>query len=223
MQSGLSCPSCGAAVPVRSAALPYVTCSYCQTLIRREGGDIEAIGKVAALPFDVSPLQLGSKVGWRGARFTLVGRVRWGWEDGSWNEWFAEGTDGAHRWLGEAMGIFLISEERPDLLDVPQVRAFVAGGPLNRGMTVTVGDSCFEASDLKEASCLGSEGDLPFATTVGTKITSVDFRSPDGAALSLQRGTDGASAWLGEYLELGQLAPANLRAIEGWAIPAEMR
>jgi len=223
MQSGLSCPSCGAAVPVRSAALPYVTCSYCQTLIRREGGGIEAIGKVAALPFDVSPFQLGSTVGWRGARFTLVGRVRWGWQDGSWNEWFAEGTDGAHRWLGEAMGSFLISEERPDLLDLPPVRAFAAGEPLSPGAMVMVGESLFEASDVKQASCLGSEGDLPFATAIGTAITSVDFRSSGGAALSLQREADGASAWLGEYLELRQLAPANLRAIEGWAIPAEMR
>lgn len=223
MQSGLSCPSCGAAVPVRSAALPYVTCSYCQTLIRREGGGIEAIGKVAVLPFDVSPFQLGSTIGWRGARFTLVGRVRWGWADGSWNEWFAEGGDGAHRWLGEAMGSFLISEERPDLLDLPQIRAFAAGETVTRGTMVEVGDISFEASDVKEASCLGSEGDLPFATAIGTTITSVDFRSPDGAALSLQREADATSAWLGEYLELGQLAPANLRAIEGWAIPADMR
>jgi hypothetical protein len=210
-------------MPVRSAALPYVTCSYCQTLIRREGGNIEAIGKVAVLPFDVSPVQLGSTVGWRGARFTLVGRVRWGWQDGSWNEWFAEGTDGKHLWLGEAMGSFMISEERPDLLDLPQIRAFAAGEPLNRGMTMTIGDNSFEASDVKNVSCLGSEGDLPFATAIGTAITSVDFRSPDGSALSLQREADGTSAWLGEYLELGQLAPANLRAIEGWTIPADMR
>lgn len=210
-------------MPVRSAALPYVTCSYCQTLIRRERDGIEAIGKVAVLPFDVSPFQLGSAIGWRGARFTLVGRVRWGWEDGSWNEWFAEGTDGAHRWLGEAMGSFLISEERPDLLDLAPIRAFAAAEPLYPGATVMIGESLFEASDVKQASCLGSEGDLPFATAIGTVITSVDFRSPGGAALSLQREADGVSAWLGEYLELGQLAPANLRAIEGWAIPAEMR
>lgn len=208
---------------MRSAALPYVTCGYCQTLIRREGDGIEAIGKVAVLPFDVSPFQLGSAIGWRGARFTLVGRVRWGWEDGSWNEWFAEGTDGAHRWLGEAMGSFLISEERPDLLDLAPIRAFAAGEPLYPGATVMIGESLFEASDVKQATCLGSEGDLPFATAIGTAITSVDFRSPGGAALSLQREADGASAWLGEYLELGQLAPANLRAIEGWAIPAELR
>lgn len=223
MQPVLSCPSCGAAVPVRSSALPYVTCGTCQTLIRREGEHIEAIGKVAVLPFDVSPLQLGTTGSWRGIGFTLVGRVRWGWQDGSWNEWLAEGADGKARWLGEAMGSYLISEEHPELLDLPPIRAFTAGEPLARDAEVTIGESRFEASDIKEATCLGSEGDLPILTAVGAAITSIDFRSPDGAALSLQRDESGSSAWLGEYLELGQLAPANLRTIDGWTIPAGLR
>ena len=208
---------------MRSPALPYVTCSYCQTLIRREGDGLAAIGKVAVLPFDVSPLQLGTTGSWRGTGFTLVGRVRWGWQDGSWNEWLAEGADGKHRWIGEAMGSYMITEERPDLLDLPPLRAFAAGEPLARGTPVAIGESHFSASDIKEAACLGSEGDLPLATPVGTTITSIDFRSPDGAALSVQRDAEGTQAWLGEYLELDQLAPAHLRAIDGWAIPAGLR
>ncbi len=223
MQPTLSCPSCGAAVPVRSSALPYVTCGYCQTLIRREGDNIEAIGKVAVLPFDVSPLQLGTTGHWRGTRFTLVGRVRWGWSDGSWNEWLAEGDDGKHRWLGEAMGQYLISEEYPALFDQPAIAAFAAGEPIAVGTLAVVGKLRFEASDVKEAECLGSEGDLPFATPIGRKMTSVDFRSPTGDALSLQRDETGATAWLGDFLELQQLAPGNLRAIEGWSIPAALQ
>lgn len=219
----LSCPSCGAAVTVRSSALPYVTCPYCQTLIRRGGEEVEAVGTAATLPFDVSPLQLGTTGSWRGIAFTLVGRVRWGWSDGSWNEWLAEGSDGVHRWLGEAMGQYLISEEYPALFEQPAIAAFAAGEPLARGTTARVGELSFEASDVKEAECLGSEGDLPFATPIGRTMTSVDFRSPTGDALSVQRDEAGATAWLGDYLELHQLAPANLRAIEGWSIPAALQ
>ena len=223
MQPTLSCPSCGAAVPVRSSALPYVTCGYCQTLIRREGDNIEAIGKVAVLPFDVSPLQLGTTGHWRGTRFTLVGRVRWGWSDGSWNEWLAEGDDGKHRWLGEAMGQYLISEEYPALLDQPAIAAFAAGEAMAPGTVATVGELLFEASDIKEAECLGSEGDLPFATPIGRMMTNVDFRSPTGDGLSVQRDETGTTAWLGDFLELQQLAPKNLRMIEGWSIPAALQ
>lgn len=222
MSSNLPCPSCGAPIVVRSAALPYVTCPYCQTLVRREGEGGSVAGKVAALPFDVSPLQLGTSGQWRGIGFHLMGRVRWGWADGSWNEWLAECSDGQHRWLGEAMGSFLISEEKPEILALPELAGFAAGAPVRLGQRVTVGDHQFEAADIKEADCLGSEGDLPIVTSIGQRMTSIDFRSPDGAALSLQRDEGGASAWLGEYLELGGLRPVNLRAIDGWAIPAAM-
>ena len=71
--------------------------------------------------------------------------------------------------------------------------------------------------------CLGSEGDLPRPTPVGAQLLSVDFRSTAGGALSLQRDAEGTSAWLGKALDLAELAPANLRELEGWTIPAAMR
>jgi Domain of unknown function (DUF4178) len=215
----LACPSCGAPVPVRSAALPYVTCGYCHTLIRREGEALTAIGKAAVLPFDVSPLQLGTGGSFAGVRFTVVGRVRWGWADGSWNEWLLECSDGTPRWLGEAMGSFMLTREQPDLLDQPVLRAFADGGAIALGAIVDVGGTPYAASDIKEAQCLGSEGDLSRPTPAGATQWSVDFRAPSGGALSVQRDSDGASAWLGSHVELADLGPTNLRALDGWSIP----
>lgn len=220
MTAMLLCPACGAGVALRSAALPYVTCSYCHSLILRHGDQAESIGTVAVLPFDISPLQIGTSGQWRGIGFTLVGRVRWGWSDGSWNEWLAECNDGQHRWLAEAMGSFMLTQARADLLDLPELRGFATGGTMLRGNRVDIDGSAFLASDIKEAQCLGSEGSLPIPSAIGQRMTSVDFRSPDGAALCLQRDETGASAWLGEYLDLAALTPANLRALEGWTIPA---
>lgn len=219
----LACPSCGAPVPVRSAALPYVTCPYCQTLIRRHGDGLEAVGKSAVLPFDVSPIQLGTTGSYAGSRFSVVGRVRWGWSDGSWNEWLLDCSDGTVRWLGEAMGSFMLTEEWPDLLARPELAGFAAGGSVARGLTLTLGGEEFEASDIKTAECLGSEGDLPRPTPAGAQLLSVDFRGTGGGVLSLQRDGDGASAWRGHALDLALLKPKNLRQLDGWTIPAAMK
>src|SRR4030095_12274072 len=94
-----NCPSCGAALPLRSAALPYVVCAHCQTVVLRGDQGLEEIGKSAVLPFDGSPLMLGTMGKAGGSGFVVVGRVRWGWTDGSWNEWLLAGDDGRHRWL----------------------------------------------------------------------------------------------------------------------------
>ncbi|EJL32720.1 DUF4178 domain-containing protein [Novosphingobium sp. AP12] len=218
-----NCPSCGAGLPVRSAALPYTTCAQCQSLLLREGLTVEQIGKVAVLPFDVSPIQLGTTLLVEGLHLTVVGRVRWGWDDGSWNEWLLHGDDGAHRWLGEAMGAFMLSTDRADLLDLPLALGFAEGGKIVIGDEIVVDGVTLRAVDCKEARCLGSEGDLPFVTLPGRAMTSIDFRGPHAEALSLQRDERGTSAWLGYYSELAGLAPGNLRAIEGWAFPEVLR
>ena len=220
MTGELPCPSCGAPVPVRSAALPYVTCAYCQTLIRRDGDGLSAIGKSAVLPFDVSPLQLGTTGAYGTIRFTVVGRVRWGWADGAWNEWLCDCSDGTPRWLGEAMGVFMLTEEHPELLDRPELKIIRSGIEPPRGTRLTLNDEEFEAVDVKTARCLGSEGDLPRPTPAGAELLNIDFTGTRGGAISLQRDADGPSAWLGVWLNLAELNPANLRALDGWTIPA---
>lgn len=223
MVAQLSCPSCGADVPVRSAALPYVVCSYCQTLLVRKGDGLDAIGKSAVLPFDVSPLQLATAGTVDGQSFTIVGRVRWGWSDGSWNEWLLECGDGRQRWLGEAMGTFMLTEERADLMASSAASKFAAGEQVAIGYEISVGGETFTAADIKEAHCLGGEGDLPFPTPTGWTMTSVDFRSESGAAISLQRDKEETHAWLGRYVDLAELKPVNLRTIDGWSIPVGLR
>jgi hypothetical protein len=203
--------------------MPYTTCAQCQSLVLREGVSVQDVGKVATLPFDVSPIQLGTTFRVGGLHLRAVGRVRWGWADGSWNEWLLQGDDGEHRWLGEAMGAFMLTVERADLLDLPLASEFAGGGAIGVGHEVVIEGVSLRAVDCKEAQCLGSEGDLPFATLPGRTMTSIDFRGPGAEALSLQRDEHGTTAWLGFYSELAGLSPDNLRAIKGWAMPDRVR
>ena len=64
----VACPNCGAPVLFRSAALPSRVCDYCQTIVVRRGSAVEAVGKAAALPFDVSPVQVGTTGRFEGAK-----------------------------------------------------------------------------------------------------------------------------------------------------------
>ncbi|WP_206241353.1 DUF4178 domain-containing protein [Novosphingobium terrae] len=222
--SDLLCPQCGAPVPLRSAAMPYAVCGHCQSVILREGDAATRIGEAASLPFDVSPIELGTRgTAPDGAPFTVAGRVRWGWGDGAWNEWLLALPGGGYAWLGEAMGQFQYLTERKDLLDHPLLRDVAAGGSLPLGAVIELDGRIFTATDVKRATCLGSEGDLPFATPIGLAIDSIDFREPLGAALSIQRDPDGVSAYAGAYIDLGALKPKGLRQIEGWTLPEALR
>lgn len=219
----ISCPSCGAQVPLRSAALPYVVCPYCQSVVSRQGAELREIGKAAVLPFDVSPIQLGATGEADGVPFEVIGRVRWGWADGSWNEWLLAARDGSVRWLGEAMGQFQLLTERPEAMEAFLLKGFAEGQDLANGDQARIGATSYVASDIKQAACLGGEGDLPFPTPADWTMTSVDFKSEDGKSLSVQRDSQGTSAYEGRYVELAELKPKNLRAIDGWAMPEALK
>jgi hypothetical protein len=220
----LLCPQCGAPVPLRSAAMLYAVCAHCQSVIRRDGDTPTRIGEAASLPFDVSPLELGTRgTTPDGLAFTVAGRVRWGWGDGAWNEWLLHVPGGRHAWLGEAMGQFQWLSERADLLAHPLIAGFAAGQPIPLGATVEADGRVFTASDVKHATCLGGEGDLPFPTPKEWAIDSIDFRERQGAALSVQRDPQGVSAYVGYYVDLAALKPRALRVIEGWTLPEALR
>lgn len=215
----ISCPSCGGAVPLRRAALAYVVCPYCQSLVLRGDGDLRALGKSAVLPFDISPIVIGTRGTIDRIAFEVVGRVRWGWRDGAWNEWLMALADGSTRWLGEAMGTFMALADAPHARHLPLIEAFARGDAITPGATVDIDGRRYVAADVKQATCLGGEGELPFPTPADWTIASVDFREAGGACLSVQRDARETSVWAGRYVDLAELAPSGLRRFDDWTMP----
>ncbi|MDB5721170.1 MAG: hypothetical protein JWP15_1788 [Alphaproteobacteria bacterium] len=216
----VSCPSCGADIVFRSAALPARVCDYCRTMVVRSGDDVSAIGKAAELPFDVSPIRIGTSGRFEAQDFEVIGRVRWGWTDGSWNEWLLLFADGSNAWLGEAMGQLMLLRERPvgDLHD-KAIETLAAGGEVPVGTEAQVDGETLIVSDARHVTCIAAEGELPFTAPAGWTIFSVDLRSASGRCASLQRDGKEADYYDGRYVTLDELAPSGLREMDGWSLP----
>lgn len=219
-----ACPNCGNPLSYSSPALPVKVCDRCHSLVFRNADGLERIGEAAMLPFDVSPIQIGTMGLHSGPAasmgFTIVGRIRWGWAQGSWNEWLALFDDGSHAWLGEAMGDFMLLREvtvGPD--SAPPLQAMVNGGDPQLGTTISVDGIDYVATDIKTAHVLASEGELPFRCTTDWTINSVDFRSTGAECASFQRDDEGASFYTGSVVSLADLRVHGLRPIEGWTVP----
>src|SRR5579859_6266708 len=116
------CPSCGAEVEFKSTLSVFSVCPFCHSTLVRRDLKLETLGKMAELPEDMSPFQVGTAGKFEGHPFELLGRVRLAWDDGSWNEWFAQFSNGREGWLAEAQGITLMSFLRPELTQVPPVK-----------------------------------------------------------------------------------------------------
>ena len=95
------CPGCGAPVEFQSAQSTHAVCAYCQSTVVRSGEVLSRIGKMAELFDDHSPLQLraSGRVKLDGLNampqaFTLIGRLQYKSDAGTWTEWVASLDDG---------------------------------------------------------------------------------------------------------------------------------
>lgn len=207
----LSCPACGAALPFKSRVSVFAVCSYCAATVVRHDLELETLGKMAALPADTSPLQIGTAGQYDGKRFELVGRLKISWEDGTWNEWYALFDDGRDGWLAEAQGFFMMSFAAPAPPSLP------AREDIRVGMSLPLAPrQSFEVDDIKETVCVGSEGELTLSGAKGKKGVSVDLSGPDDRFAGIDYGEDGTRVYIGKYVEFDALRLTSLREIDGW-------
>jgi hypothetical protein len=221
MSLSVNCPNCGAEVVFRSAALPSRVCDHCRSLLVRNDSGVLAVGQSAALPFDVSPVRIGMRGRDDDRPFDVIGRVRWAWTDGAWNEWLLLFSDGSHGWLGDAMGQFMLTYEHPFArISTRTLKDIAKGAEAIPGTEVTLDARKLTIVDARDVICIAAEGELPFTPTPGWKLYSVDLRGAQGECANLQRDTLGTTFYQGRYVTLAELAPTGLRPFEGWTLPA---
>ncbi len=206
-----NCPSCGAEVVFKSNLSVYLVCKYCRSIIVRHDIDVESIGEMAVLPDDMSPIQIGTEGNYYRLRFSIIGRMKIGWEDGLWNEWFIIADDGRKGWLAEAQGFYAVSFEVEEALHPNTTRSMP-----RLGSSLTLGKQKFKVVDIKKAVCIGSEGELPFNAPQGRKTTSIDLLGVEDEFASIEIEDDQWRVYTGHYVEWEDLRCQNLRPLEGW-------
>lgn len=222
-----ACPNCGAPVEFRSAATPVAVCSFCRSVVVRDGAALRKIGESAELFDDHSPLAIGASGTLQGAPFTLVGRVQWGAAETRWTEWHAlfdapAGGDAPTRsgWLSEDNGRYVFGFDAPlDAGAVPPVEQLVAGAPL------TVAGRRWIVASIVRATALAAEGELPSRPRLGAEVPIADLRGPAGEEVgTLDYAEPSKPAWSeGRSVELGALALSGLareseKALSGRAL-----
>ena len=188
-------------------------------MVVRHDVNVEAIGQVAQLPPDLSPLQLGTHGEIDGQGFTLIGRVRVAYEEGSWNEWCALFGDNRYGWVAEAQGFFMVSFEYSPPAGFPE-------NPerLPVGAAWSIEGESFTVTDSKQSVCIGSEGELPFQATPNRRATSIDLAGKDARFASAEFSESGTRLFVGRYARFDDLKFSNLRPVPGWsedAVPLE--
>jgi hypothetical protein len=208
------------------------------------------MGKVAILDDSWSPIQIGVTGSYFDLRFSVIGRLRRKWSDGSWNEWFLLFSDGSDGWLADAQGFYFVS--KPVASD-----GFELEGPrkpldptdpadLSVGYRVVIGDTDYTVVDRKDATIMFCEGELPFPAPIGVSSRTIDLGTSTNNFATLEfwpndnvnenRSTHAQrtqttrhhspkynlAIYAGHILEFHDLSFSGLREIDGWKIPSTL-
>jgi endogenous inhibitor of DNA gyrase (YacG/DUF329 family) len=205
-----ACPNCGAPVDFASAASSSAVCSFCRSTLLRDGDALRRIGVSAELFDDHSPLQLGASGTRQGMGFTLVGRLQYGYEGGTWNEWhalFDNGTgDQRSAWLSEDNGAYVIAFDAPLPSDAPDLNSLRAGGRVNAD------GRAWDVASVVRAKLIAAQGELPTPPRLEGEFTVVDLRNTAGEVATLDGSNAAQPAWsVGRAVALSELKMQGLK------------
>ena len=206
------CPNCGAAVPFPSAIVVFAVCGFCRSNVIRRDADavLEHLGQQAQLPPDLSPIRIGTCGVYTRHRFNVTGRIRVGYEQGSWNEWLIDFGENRWGWIAEAQGFYAASFEIAAPPDLPEAST------LTLGATLRIGEVDYSVRDIKSTQILGSEGALPMVAVPGRTAVSIDLGAPNRQFANVEFSADGVRVFIGHSLTFAELEFTDLRPLPGW-------
>lgn len=220
MDAQQNCPNCGDLIGTGVPGLPVVTCGSCHSLLSKAGDQLSKVGEAGQVPFDVSPLQIGTRLTVGGARGEIVGRERWAYSGGFWNEWLLQFPTGEAFWVAEESGLYMIMKEvELTTRTANQLAELMKGFDAPIGKEVQVDKTKYTVADVKRIRCVAVEGSLPHIIGANEARRSLDLRTRNKEVLTFQSDETGQSLWRGAYYRLEDLEPAGLRRFEHWSAP----
>ncbi|HTC64783.1 MAG TPA: DUF4178 domain-containing protein [Candidatus Saccharimonadales bacterium] len=205
-----NCPNCGAKIVFQWPGSVQTVCEYCKSILIRTDLDLEKVGKVADLPPDSSPIQIGTEGVYNHQAFVAIGRIIYDYDQGSWNEWHIV-MDNSSAWLSDAQSDYAITFAAPAGLALP------ATGQAKIGQQYTWEKVTYAVSSITKAHYRGVEGELPFEYWDKNDVLFVDLSSTTGKFATLDYSEKTPVLYLGQAIEFDDLNFKNLRKFEGWS------
>jgi Zn finger protein HypA/HybF involved in hydrogenase expression len=208
-----NCPSCAAPVEFKAGSTIVLVCPYCRSAIARTDRGLEDLGKVAEIAESQSPLKIGLKGEFKGARFELTGRAQLRHElGGYWDEWYATFSNGWVGWLAEAQGKFYLTFYQP----LPQGVSLPSFDQLQVGQTVVEIPSSTPLMVVEKgvATAVAADGEIPYRLTPNEQSAYADLSGREGAFGTIDYSMDPPWAFIGQQVSLADIGLADARPAE---------
>jgi hypothetical protein len=197
----MNCSSCGAPVEVKNRFSKVFVCGYCGTHLKVTENGLDIAGKHPKLAEFPSIFQVGSCGTILGKPFNALGRLRYKYDGGHFDEWFID-YDGDQAWFAEDEGTYTLFTEAEIIDEFPDIAGVRAG------QTIQMGGKRMMVKEKGSATVEGGEGELSFYQEPGTKVIYMDAIS-DGMKVSIEATEDEIELFFGRPLLKRDIVVSN--------------
>lgn len=179
MRDGFNCPNCGAELSRRVARSKMVACEFCESTVLLEDDVVRLAGKQGVMAEEPSLFELGRTVTYQGQSFMPIGKARFAYSNGWWDEFWALDGEGDGVWISVDEGDIAIEERY-------QTDARVAESDLVLGRSVEFEGEVFRVTEADTGVCQALRGEFPEEMSVGDTYRYYHLSGPKGRLVTLE-------------------------------------
>ena len=148
----INCPQCGDLIDVHFKWTRLIVCNSCKsTLFLNPKGNILRLGDFSELSPEPSLVKLHEAIKIDNQVYLPLGKIRYSYGRGFWEEWFLKGAKNREFWLSIDEGDFVLQQRIKMSLPFKNPREVVVGKEYSR----------YIATEKGWGKCVGFEGELP--------------------------------------------------------------
>ena len=185
-----NCPQCGDALEIHFQYSKLIKCSSCSSSIFLEDDAVKFIGKSSSLSPEPSIIELHKPFKLQGKTFTPLGKIRYSYGRGFWEEWFLKDKGNQEFWLSIDEGDFVLQEKVKISLPFKSPSAYKVGLKYGNYLVTEKG----------EGTCIGFEGELPENINTHQKHQYIHLSLGQGNLVTVEFTKDLTETFKGKWI-----------------------
>ena len=185
------CPQCGYTLSLYFKHTKLVQCESCKSTIFLEDEGTQVLGKRSVLTPEISILKLDTPFFYKQKTYLPLGKIRYSYGRGFWEEWWVKDTQNNEYWLSIDEGDLVLQQK----VDVTYPDTLF--DRLRIGLITSAG---WVVSELGEAKCEGFEGSLPKKINIGSTYAYAHLSGKDAKLRTLELTEGKLEAYEGVWI-----------------------
>jgi len=189
--TSISCPQCGYPMPLYFRWTKLLQCSACGSTIFLEDDGTKSLGETSTLAPEPSLLSLHTPIRIDEEIYTPIGKIRYSYGRGFWEEWCMLNNEQRIFWLSIDEGDFALETKATVNLRIPSLSHVTIGKQYGK----------YIATEKGYGECIGFTGELPHTIALGQKYYYVHFSQGDGVLLTAEGRYNNYETFLGRWID----------------------